>query len=100
MYTDLAHAVEDLKEQGFRNLLKDKKTGEDMQSGELPDDLEGTTILQTFRFDKGTDPGDEATVYVLELPDKSRGFLVLSFGVYQDPDKARLIDQLKKLENR
>lgn len=98
MYTDLAEAVEDLKEKGVRDLSSEDKMGEDIRSGKVPNQLKKMKILETFRFEAGTDPGDESTLYLLELPDKSKGYLILGFGIYQDPEKSALVEVLKKLE--
>jgi hypothetical protein len=100
MYNDLADAVEGLKEQGYLNLSDDETFGKDIRKGKVPPEIRDTTIVETYRFDEGTDPGDESTLYVLERPDGSKGFLVLSFGMYRDPKKSALIDELHKMEKR
>jgi len=98
MYNDLAEAVEDLKEKGIRDLSTEEKIGKDIQSGKVPPQLKNMKIIETFRFEEGTDPGSESTLYLLELPDKSKGFIILSFGMYKDPEKAAFIEELNKLD--
>lgn len=100
MYRDLAHAVEDLKEKKFRNLSEDETYGKYIRKGKFPPEFRQINIDNIYRFDEGTDPGDESTLYTLKLPDGSKGFLVLGFGIYKDPTKSELIDELKKLENK
>ena len=100
MYNDLADAVEGLKEKGYLNLSEDETFGKVIREGKVPPEIRETTIVETYRFDEGTDPGDESTLYVLERPDGSKGFLVLSFGMYKDPQKTALIDELQKLKKR
>jgi hypothetical protein len=99
MYTDLAHAVEDLESKGISNLSNDEEFGEDIRTGRIPEQIKRMKIIETHRFESGTDPGDESTLYILELPDSSRGYLILSFGMYRDPDKSALIEELRKLES-
>lgn len=98
MYTDLAQAVEDLKEKGVRDLSGEEEFGKDLRNGRLPGQLKNTKILETFRFEMGTSPDDESTLYLLELPDHSKGYLILGFGMHKDPEKSALIEELKKLE--
>lgn len=94
-YKDLADAVEDLKRQGYSNLSK--QLDGDPQT--LPEEIERMSILHTYRFDGGTDPSDESTLYLLEFEDDKKGFIVLGYGTYRDPEKSRLIEALKKLEH-
>ena len=98
MYNGLADAIEDLKSKGYRNLSSDKKYSAQIREGNVPSDFNGMKLLKTYRFETGTSAGDESALYLIELADKSKGFLVLSFGMYKDPDKSELIDTLHKLE--
>lgn len=100
MYKDLAHAVEDLKKKKFQNLSEDETFGKYIREGRVPPEFNKIIIEHTYRFDEGTNPGDESTLYTLRLPDGNKAFLVLSFGMYKDPVKSELIDELRKLENK
>jgi hypothetical protein len=98
MYNGLADAIEDLKSKGYRNLSSDKKYGAQIRDGKVPSDFKGMKLLETYRFEIGTSAGDESALYVIELADKSKGFLVISFGMYKDPGKSELIDILHDLD--
>ena len=98
MYNDLADAVEQLEEEGVRNLSHNKHQNDFLALMNNPDMVSQTSILGTYTFDECTDPGDEATLYILQLPEQKKGYLILGFGKYQDPEKADLIDMLKELE--
>ena len=50
-------------------------------------------ITDSMSFDFGTDPGDDATMYLIE-GDKQKGYLILSDSFHVDPEKATLIDTL------
>lgn len=95
-YRDLADAVEDLKKKGAKSLSDILE----LEPDELRKKLEKVRIAQTYHFDGGTNPGDESTLYLFELDDNSRGFLVLGFGTYRDPAKSEMIRLLKKLEQK
>ncbi len=96
MYKDLADAVESLKENGFDHIFElgdDHITCNTTEAEYTPDDLK---ILESHSFGQGTDPGSESTVHAIQSSDGTKGVLILSYGVYVDPSKAKLIDQLLK----
>jgi hypothetical protein len=94
MYKDLADAVESMKEQGFTHTYKiseDKITCEELEKECEVDDL---TIIGSYTQNQGTDPGSESTVYSIQSKNGIKGILVIGFGIYSDPTKAKLIDRL------
>lgn len=96
MYKDLADAVESLKEKGFDHVFElgeDNITCKSLDAEYSPDEL---TILESHSFDKGTDPGSESSVHAIKSSDGVKGILVISYGVYVDPGKAKVIDRLLK----
>ncbi|MEX0889900.1 MAG: hypothetical protein WDZ33_00040 [Balneolaceae bacterium] len=92
MYNDLADAVEDLKSKGIENLSG-------LPDDELEEHLSEMDIVTTYRFDSGTDPSDESTLYLLKRGNGNQCFLVMGFGIYKDPEKARIVDLIEELEN-
>ncbi|MBD3615342.1 MAG: hypothetical protein HUJ22_02125 [Gracilimonas sp.] len=96
MYTDLAEAVESLKDKGFNHtyeLGENCITCKELAVKYTVDDLK---IVETHSFDQGTDPGSESTVYAIESNTGVKGTLIMSYGMYVDPEKAKLIDRLLK----
>ncbi|MEQ8524466.1 hypothetical protein [Gracilimonas sp.] len=94
MYRDLADAVESLKEKGFDHTYElgdDCITCKEMEVEYSTEDL---SIIETHKFDQGTDPGSESTVYAIESDNGVKGTLIISYGKYVDPQKAELIDRL------
>jgi hypothetical protein len=51
-------------------------------------------IVNSNSVDVGTDPGDDATLYLIEATDGSKGTLIVPTGFYTDPAMAKVIDQL------
>lgn len=92
-YKDLAHAVEDLKKKGITNLF----------NGD-PDEImafymskaDNIKIVSQHRFEMGTDPGDEATLYILDIPDEGQSYLVISYGAQTNPVKSKLLSEILK----
>ncbi|MEX2604208.1 MAG: hypothetical protein WD361_08385 [Gracilimonas sp.] len=94
MYADLADAVESLKEKGFDHtyeLGENCITCKELEVEYSEDDLK---ILESYSFDQGTDPGSESSIYAIESKNGVKGILIMSYGMYVDPEKAKLIDRL------
>jgi hypothetical protein len=98
MYKDLADAVESLKENGYDHTFElgdDCITCKELDVEYSTDDL---TIEETHTFDKGTDPGSEASVYAIKSEEGVKGILIISYGMYVKKEKATLIDRLLKAQ--
>jgi hypothetical protein len=50
-------------------------------------------LVDSVSFDSGTDPGDDVTMYLIEV-NGEKGYLILSDSFHVDPRKAALIDAL------
>tara|TARA_E500000318_G_scaffold49058_1_gene46138 strand:+ start:182 stop:475 length:294 start_codon:yes stop_codon:yes gene_type:complete len=57
------------------------------------DDL---TIIDSRSVDSGTDPGDDATLYMIEAKDGTRGMLIVPDSFHTDRNKADLVDHLRR----
>lgn len=94
MYNDMADAVESLKEKGYVHSFKLGKNHLSCDELGHTFDASDLTITESYTFDQGTDPGSESTVYAIESQSGIKGTLIMSFGMYSDPEKAKLIDRL------
>lgn len=94
MYKDLADAVESMKEQGFTHTYQINEDTISCEELEKEFDIEDLTIVSSYTQNQGTDPGSESTVYSIRSKNGIKGILVIGFGIYSDPTKAKLIDQL------
>lgn len=99
MYNDLADAVESLKDQGYSHtfeLADDCITCKELDVEYHTGDLK---IIESYSFDQGTDPGSESSIYAIESSEGIKGTLIISYGMYVDPKKAKLIDRLLKSQD-
>jgi hypothetical protein len=96
MYKDLADAVESLKDKGFDHTYELGNNGITCKELDVEYSTEDLKIVETHSFDQGTDPGSESTVYAIESKKGVKGMLIISYGMYVDPGKAKLIDRLLK----
>jgi hypothetical protein len=89
----LSEILSDLEARGFRALH--------LESGRLRDDggeiqSDDIQLLDTIATDCGTDPGDDATIYLLRAGTGLQGYLMLPDGAHADPAKARFVDRLMR----
>ena len=67
----------------------------DFGSLKLPPELvvSDLRVVESVSLDGGTDPGDDATMYLIEAPGK-KGYLIVSDSFHTDPRKAEFIGSL------
>lgn len=53
-------------------------------------------IVWSQAVDMGTDPGDDATLYLIETSTGDKGYMVLANSFYVDPRKAAFIDSIAR----
>lgn len=83
----LTERTEELKKKGFTTDFKVengvlKATGTDTQSYQA----EQVKIVNFFRFEGTSDPGDMTILYAIEVEDGTKGTLIDAFGTYANPD--------------
>lgn len=88
-FTDLAEAVESLKDSGYVDLSEKR-------GPHILDVVKRTSIEQVHAFQDGTDPGYESTLYQLHDDEGNTFFIITSFGMYQDRDKSGWVDILER----
>lgn len=88
-YSDMADAIESLKEVGFTDLTEKR-------GPRILDIVNSSTIEDVHTFQEGTDPGYESTLYQLHDGENNKYFIALSFGMYLDPEKSDWVDILER----
>ena len=88
MANDLADFLAEANARGFtRDFGFDARSA----SADFTNELH---IVECVAFDSGTDPGDDATMYLIESTGGLKGYLILSDSFHTDPLKAAFIDAL------
>jgi hypothetical protein len=91
-YATITEAIEQLRKQGYTldfNLEKNRlKVGEQEYTA---DEFE---IVDLYRYEGASDPGDEATVYALASPSGVKGVLVSGYGASADEAAEETLKQL------
>lgn len=95
-YATVTEAIEDLRTQGFTedfSLQENYLTleGERFEADEFD-------ILEVFRYEGDSDPGDEATVYGIQSSSGIKGVLVTGYGMSSDEIASGLLQKLHNLK--
>lgn len=97
---DLSELLRDAEQRGFtRNFAIDGDQLCCSASGERYRRDEAR-IVWSQAVDMGTDPGDDATLYLIETDGGARGYVVVSDAFHADPHKAAFIDSLARETDR
>jgi hypothetical protein len=96
-YNTISEAIEKLRSKGF-NLDFNMEANVLSTTTEKfpPENLE---IVDVYRYEGNSDPGDEASVYALESTSGARGILVTGYGVSSDSKTEGLLKKIKRRKN-
>jgi hypothetical protein len=61
---------------------------------------EEASIVNFYRFEGASDPGDNSILYIIESGDGTKGTLVDSYGAYSDPDVDKVIKRIPTIEKQ
>jgi len=91
-YATITEAIEQLHKQGYSldfNLQKDKLVADGTEYAAA--DFE---IVDLYRYEGQSDPGDESTVYALVSASGLKGLLVSGYGISADSESEETIKHL------
>lgn len=94
-YETLTEAIEGLRQQGFTqdyNLKPDHLHCQPDNIELRPADFD---VVDVYRFEGMTDPGDESVLYAIEAKNGNKGVLVDAYGAYSDSISAEMAKKLK-----
>ena len=91
-YATITEAIAKLKEQGFNvdfNLSENR-----LNAGENAYTADELEIVDIYRYEGASDPGDEAVVYALASVNGIKGILVTGYGASSDAASDELLKAL------
>lgn len=94
-YETVTEALSDLKERGFTadfNIQCDAIECRDLDLQLRPADFE---IVEFYRFEGDSNPGDEEVVYAIESKEGLKGVLVDAFGTYSGELSSEILEKLR-----
>jgi hypothetical protein len=90
----LAATLDDLGRRGYTRSFEATRDGLRLADQDRTYRADELQIVEHYRFEGASDPGDMAVVYALEAADGARGVLVDAFGTYADPDVGAVIREV------
>jgi hypothetical protein len=94
-YETVTEALAGLAQRGYTNNFNvqcDSLECKDLNLMLSPEDFE---IVEFYRFEGDSNPGDEETVYAIQSKDGVKGVLVNAFGIYSDELTDEILQKLK-----
>ena len=96
----LVSCINSLQVDGFETQFKALKSGLKSLTTEKIYKPEEIKILNFYRFEGESDPGDNSILYALETADGERGTLTDAYGPYSDTNVTNFIQQVEEIEKK
>jgi hypothetical protein len=72
-------------------------TAEEGSKAYAPEEI---SVINFYRFEGESDPGDNAIMYVVETADGKKGILVDAYGPYADPKVSAFMQQVEDIQKK
>lgn len=93
-YGTVTEAIEAYRKQGF---TKDFNLKENcLECGDTKHSAEDFHIVDVYRYEGASDPGDEAAVYAIEAKDGTKGILVTGYGANSEEVPPSILKKLNR----
>jgi hypothetical protein len=89
-----------MKEDGFKEDFLVTKQGLSSYSDSKIYKPEQIKIINFYRFEGVSDPGDNSILYVIETDDGHKGTLVDAYGAYSDSDVSKFIVEVEEIQKQ
>ncbi len=93
---DMAEVLENVQARGYTSNFA--LAGERLRCSESNAEIDASDawIVDSQSIDGGTDPGDDATIYLINTRCGQRGYIIVSDSFHADPVSAAFIDRLPR----
>ena len=93
----LFERIEDLKNRGFKEEFEVVDKGLKAPTGDKKYTPEQVKIVEHYRFEGESDPGDMTVLYALITDDEAKGYLTDGFGTYSNQDVSTFLQKITEL---
>ncbi|RYY45861.1 MAG: phosphoribosylpyrophosphate synthetase [Chitinophagaceae bacterium] len=93
----LTERIEDLKNRGFKEEFEVVNSKLACQKGEGKYTPEQVKIVEHYRFEGQSDPGDMTVLYGLIADDGTKGVLTDGFGTYSNQEVSTFLQKLTEI---
>lgn len=91
-YATVSEAIHKLREKGFTVDFNLEENCLACHAGKFKADE--FDIVEVYRYEGNSDPGDEATVYAIQSASGVKGVLVTGYGASADPASTEILEKL------
>jgi hypothetical protein len=96
----LSSCVNKMKEDGYKEDFQVTKKGLTTYSDDKAYKPDQISIINFYRFEGTSDPGDNSILYVIETDDGVKGTLVDAYGAYSDTDVSKFIVEVHEIQKK
>jgi hypothetical protein len=89
-----------MREMGYKEDFQVDKNGLSTFGGSKSWKPEEVKIVNFYRFEGASDPGDNIIMYVIETNDGMKGTLVDGYGAYASDDVSKFIVQVEEIQKQ
>lgn len=93
---DMAELLDNVRERGFTHSFICRDDALHCNDSGVSVGADDAWVVESQTVDQGTDPGDDATIYLIETRSGMRGFLIVGTSFHADPRDAAFLDKLIK----
>ena len=93
---DLAEILHEAQQKGYAHNFELDAGGLRRKTLTAKLGLDDVSVDETLSVVQGSDPGDDATVLLLQTATGEKGYLILSSPFYVDPETRDFVDALRK----
>jgi hypothetical protein len=96
----LASCSNKMREMGYTEDFKVDKNGLQTFNSRKNYPAEEVKIVNFYRFEGASDPGDNVIMYVIETSDGTKGTLVDGYGAYASDDVSKFIVKVEEIQKQ
>jgi hypothetical protein len=96
----LSSCVNKMKEDGYKEDFQVTKQGLATYTEQKFYKPEQVNVINFYRFEGVSDPGDNSILYVIETDDGLKGTLVDAYGAYSDTDVSKFIVEVHEIQKK
>lgn len=94
----LSSCTNRMKEEGYKEDFQVNEDGLSTFDNSKNFKPEDVRIVNFYRFEGVSDPGDNTILYVIETNDGTKGTLVDGYGAYADENVSKFIVEVEKIQ--
>jgi hypothetical protein len=96
----LASCINKMKEDGYTEDFQVSKKGLTTFNESTHYSPRDVKIVNFYRFEGASDPGDNTILYVIETSDGTKGTLVDGYGAYASPEASKFIVDIEEIHKK